>query len=152
MTAEELLRRYAAGERDFTGVDLSESKLSFANLRNIILKDAYLGYVVMDDTDLSFADLSGANMEGISLGESILQGANLTGAILIDAVFGQTFLGDANLSYADLTGANLSESSFDNVNLSHADLTAATGFYIEMFKDAIFDETVMPDGSIRSSE
>ncbi|MEM9273650.1 MAG: pentapeptide repeat-containing protein [Cyanobacteria bacterium P01_F01_bin.143] len=151
MTAKELLRRYAAGERDFTGVDLSEARLSFANLRNIILKDAYLGYVVMDDADLSFADLSGANMEGISLGESILQGANLTGAILIDAVFGQTYFGDANLSYADLTGADLTESTFFNVNLSHADLTAATGFYIGRFEGAIFDETIMPDGSIRSS-
>ena len=152
MTAEELLRRYAAGERDFTGVDLSEARLSFKNLSNIILRDAYLGYAIMDDTNLSHADLSGANMEGISLGEACLKGANLTGAILIDAVFGQTYFRDANLSYVDLTGADLSESSFNNANLSHADLTAASEFYIERFKGAIFHETVMPDGSIKSSQ
>lgn len=75
----------------------------------------------------------------------------MTGAILIDAIFFQTYFRDANLSYVDLTRAELSESSFKNANLSHADLTVASEFYIERFKIAIFNETVMPDGSVRTA-
>ncbi|PSB05673.1 hypothetical protein C7B62_24665 [Pleurocapsa sp. CCALA 161] len=142
MNKEELLRRYAAGERDFTGVDLSEVKLI----------DADLSFTIMDRAYLMFADLSGANMEGVRLEEAVLREANLTGAILIDAIFFQTYFGNANLSYVDLTGADLSESSFDNANLSHADLTAVSEFYVESFEGAIFDETVMPDGSIRTDD
>jgi uncharacterized protein YjbI with pentapeptide repeats len=37
MTAEELLERYAAGERDFSGVDLSGVDLSGVDLNQIIL-------------------------------------------------------------------------------------------------------------------
>ena len=32
MTVEELFRRYAAGERDFAGIDLSGANLNFATL------------------------------------------------------------------------------------------------------------------------
>ena len=90
-------------------------------------------------------------MEVIRLDEAYLEGTNLTGAILIDARLIETYLGDANLSYVDLTGADLTETYFKNANLSHADLTSVEGFSLARFQGAIFDETVMPDGSIRSS-
>ena len=56
MNPKELLRRYTAGERDFTGVDLSEAQLIDVDLRNIILKDADLSFAVMDLSRLMFAD------------------------------------------------------------------------------------------------
>jgi hypothetical protein len=37
MTAEELLQRYAAGERDFSGVNLGEIHLSYRDIQGINL-------------------------------------------------------------------------------------------------------------------
>ena len=42
MTREELLERYAAGERDFSGVDLSRAELGGANLSGIVLSNSNL--------------------------------------------------------------------------------------------------------------
>ena len=42
MDAEELLKRYAAGERDFTEVDLSSADLAEAILIDIIMKNSHL--------------------------------------------------------------------------------------------------------------
>ena len=61
MDGEELFRRYAAGERDFSGVDLSGANLSRVELRDINLSGANLSRV-----DLSWANLSGANLSGVS--------------------------------------------------------------------------------------
>ncbi|GGA35792.1 pentapeptide repeat-containing protein [Okeania sp. KiyG1] len=42
MDAEELLKRYADGERDFSGIKLTRSKLRGANLKGINLSHATL--------------------------------------------------------------------------------------------------------------
>ena len=62
MDAEELLRRYAARERDFSGVRLRGVFLDRAQLREINLTRADLS-----GTDLSNADLGGANLRGAIL-------------------------------------------------------------------------------------
>ncbi len=59
MTAEELLERYAAGERDFSrvdlegadlrGVELPRITLIEANLRNADLSGAFFYYTIMPD-------------------------------------------------------------------------------------------------------
>ncbi len=46
MDAEELLSRYTAGERDFSGVDLSGADLEDADLSGINLNDADLSGVM----------------------------------------------------------------------------------------------------------
>jgi len=61
MTAAELLDKYANGERDFSGANLSGVDLYNANL---------IG-----------ANLSGANLSGADLYNANLIGANLSGAI-----------------------------------------------------------------------
>ena len=53
MTAKELLERYAAGERDFTGVDLSDEDLSLTNLNNINLSKATLDPIVLEGANLT---------------------------------------------------------------------------------------------------
>ncbi|MEH2158156.1 pentapeptide repeat-containing protein [Nostoc sp.] len=65
-------------------------------------------------------------------------------------VCGQTGFFDANLSHTNLRRAILTETSFDDANLSHADLRGASYFSINSCKGATFNETIMPDGSIRS--
>lgn len=95
--------------------------------------------------------MSYANLKGARLGEAALTGANLEGADLSNAVFGQTSLSKTNLSHANLRRAILTESSLKNANLSYADLRGASDFSIYACKSAIFHETIMPDGSIRSN-
>jgi hypothetical protein len=111
---------YAAGERDFSsidlvrtnlvGINLSETNLSRANLSETYLDYANLSNADLSDADLSDADLIGANLIGANLSSANLSNADLNGANL----------GGANLSNADLSGANLNK-----INLSGADLSGA---------------------------
>lgn len=57
MTAEELLERYAAGESDFSRVDLRKGRLSGSVLRDINLSGANLS-----DSDLSKSTLEEASL------------------------------------------------------------------------------------------
>jgi uncharacterized protein YjbI with pentapeptide repeats len=97
MSAEELINRYQAGERDF-----KEIKLVRAGLKGVDLSEADLSVADLAGADLSAANLSGANLSG-----AILKGANLTGADLTGADLSWADLGMANLTEADLTGANM---------------------------------------------
>jgi hypothetical protein len=93
MKAEELLRRYAAGERDFTGFNLRDVNLSGSN--------------PTEDIFIYDVDLSDINLSGSDLTNAILAGANLTGA---------------NFSNANLSGSDLAQCNLTNVNFSGANL------------------------------
>ena len=84
MKANELLERYANGERDFWRVNLRRANLRRANLRGV---------------DLCEADLVGANLRGADLTEADLREAKMVGADLREA----------DLTWAVLSGADLSE-------------------------------------------
>ena len=94
MNWEELITRYKAGERDFSGVDLREPE--FAGLDLTTVSPVYGGY---NRTP---------NMKNISL-----EGINLKGA----TIYG------ANLDYINLKGADLSEAFLRNTGFLHANLT-----------------------------
>jgi hypothetical protein len=142
--AEELLARYAAGERvfggatlfkaDLRGADLRGARLSGADLRganltgvnltgadlvSANLSRALLGVAWLRDADLRDADLGGANLGGANLGGANLRDANLGGANLFNA-----HLHDANLCGANLGGANLSKTHLRRADFSGADLSA----------------------------
>jgi uncharacterized protein YjbI with pentapeptide repeats len=85
---------------NFVKIDLSYSDLTKANLSN-----AYLSY----------AKLSYANLFDAKLSNARLPYANLSNAKLFDAKLSNAILPYANLPYADLSNANLS-----NANLSNA--------------------------------
>lgn len=95
---------------------------------------------LLDDINLSSADLTLANLSAAYLKAANLRGADLSGANLSDAWLLETNLGGANLfvanlsksflSHADLSGAyleraNLSGAFLRGANLSGADLSAA---------------------------
>ena len=119
MTANELLERYKAGQRDFRGlnlmgIDLSHSVLcganfSFCNLRNAWMKQANLRGANLRNTTISrgvlaYADLSGADLSHADLDTCAFFGANLTGANFHKALMGhQPCLSGANLTNVDFT-------------------------------------------------
>ncbi|MBW4494805.1 MAG: pentapeptide repeat-containing protein [Oscillatoria princeps RMCB-10] len=199
----DLLRRYSAGERDFSKVSVEtasgekrtwdQGQFKGLDLSGIILRKSSIRWikVFMDGVILRGADLT-----DVDLGESNFEGADLSNAILRGTRFFQSVFNGANLSRADLTGAALVESGFFGANLSGAnlnnarissmgfvctDLTEATfkgarlaSVWFEeakllrtdflgaefspetfrgsgvRFRDCHFEETLMPDGSVRS--
>lgn len=87
------------------------------------------------DTNLAFADLSGADLSGwiefnVDLRNANLSGVDLSGAILIqarlsDADLSESDLRGADLSMADLSSANLFRARLNGANLIEADLSGA---------------------------
>lgn len=120
MEVEELLKRYAAGERDFTGVNLCEVNLSRVNLSGCNLSHANLSIA-----NLSGANLSGANLTGTKLNVTRLSGANLSKAKLNSAILNVANLVRANLSEAELIQASLIRAELIRAELSRANLIEA---------------------------
>jgi hypothetical protein len=75
--------------------------------------------------NLSWADLSGANLIRANLSGANLSGANLIRANLSEADLIRANLSEANLSEADLIRANLSGANLSGANLSGANLIRA---------------------------
>lgn len=115
MKAEDVLKRYAAGERTFAGINLNEANLSGADLSQADLGGA----------DLSVANLSGANLSETNLRRAKLNVAKLNGANLSKANLSEAILNVANLTLADLTRAELSQASLVRAELTRADLSNA---------------------------
>ena len=130
---EELLRRYAVGDRYFINANLRCAQLSNICLENIDLSYAKLSLANLSGTNLSKANLTlaemrSANLSGSNLHNSQLVRANLAGANLADAN-----LRGADLSYADLSNACLIGANLIGVNLSKVDLrkTCLDGAIVE---------------------
>mgnify|MGYP006449144981 CR=1 FL=1 len=90
MDRDELLRRYAAGERDFSGVDLSgadlmEVALEDINLENAILREAKFCWSRLDGAIFRNADLENAVFKLASLRNTDFRGANLRNCLIVEA-------------------------------------------------------------------
>ncbi len=145
---EELLERYAAGERDFSHTQpWGDNELRGANLEGIILVHADLA-----ENDLSGANLTRANLSGAGLEQALFDGANLTRANLCGAFLDQAQFIGANLTEACLIKAwKIEFANFCQANLTNATLRNAHNEREPfILRDAIFYNTVMPDGSIRN--
>lgn len=115
---ETLLKRYAAGEREFAGIDLCETNLSGINLSG-----ANLSRATFSVTNLSGANLCGANLSGAKLNVARLSGANLSRANLSGAILNVANLVRADLRGADLTNAAAIRSEMVRVDMREADLS-----------------------------
>lgn len=134
MNKDELLRRYAAGERNFSGVVLRDADLSGANLERVIF----------DGADLSNTNLVDANLDSADLSNADLTNANLSGANLYcSKMYG------ANFTNANLSNANLTSIIFDGANLTFAHMTNAENL-TGSGRNAIYYNTIMPDGTIET--
>lgn len=115
MKVTEILRKYAAGVRDFSAANLAEMNLS----------EAYLSGADLTEADLSVANLSGANLSGTKLCRAKLNVARLRRANLCKANLTQAHLNAANLIEADLRRAKLFQTSLVRAELIKANLNGA---------------------------
>lgn len=135
--AGELLKRYAAGGRNFQNADLRGIQLAGANLRgaNLIsakLNNANLSNAKLDSAKLVIADLSNADLSNASLRKAKLMGAVLRYANLSGADLSRADLSDADLRNAKLVGANLLGANLNATDLTNADLTGANITGVEL--------------------
>ncbi|MBN3873856.1 pentapeptide repeat-containing protein [Nostoc sp. JL33] len=162
ITAEELLARYADGERDFRGIELIQSEgvpldssidLEGAILRDINLRGAYLRQADLCRADLTGADLFGVSLEGAWLKRAIVRDANLYSANLswcdlTEADLGGTNLAQMNASSAVFCGANISSFEFAIlIKTNFRDAYIAPNI-IWSYGNFVY-QTTMPDGTIK---
>jgi BTB/POZ domain-containing protein KCTD9 len=133
MKAEEFLKLYKDGQRDFPGADLSEMDLTCEDLSGINLAGATLRKTTLCETNLANAnfqnadlrdveiiaetrgsniDFSSANFEGTGMYEGIIEKANFSRANFKDASFAQYLMNECDFSGTDFTNAWLSETQF----------------------------------------
>ncbi|MBW4576106.1 MAG: pentapeptide repeat-containing protein [Aphanothece sp. CMT-3BRIN-NPC111] len=150
--AGELLKRYAAGGRNFQSGDLRGIQLAGADLRDANLINTQLGHAdlrnaQLDGAKLAIADLSNTLLNGASLRKAKLMGAifrdaDLSGADLSRADLSDADLRNAQLVKANLVGANLSAADLRGANLRNANLTSAE------LSDVNLMGATMPDGKL----
>ena len=144
ITAEELLERYADGERNFAGIELIQSDgvpldssidLEGAVLRDINLRGAYLRQADLRRSDLTGADLFGVSLESAWLNRAIVRDANLH---------------SAHLTWCDLTEADLMGTDLNHMNASNAVFCKANigGFSYAILAHADFQDAYAPESII----
>lgn len=167
ITVEELLNKYAAGERDFTKIDIIWSpdnellngiNLSRADLRNSDLRsfphcnncnfiEANLSGLDLTGLHFNGANLSRADLSGADLWRAELEGANLTDANLSRVNLQDIKLWNADFTRANLSGAKLIDAWLDGATLTETNFKDATDV---IFENVFFENTIMPDGTIRN--
>jgi hypothetical protein len=141
ISVDELVRRYALGDRNFEnialiGANLQETKLqeinlTGSNLQGAILININLQQAILDRINLSDASLMGANLNGASLIEANLDRANLANAHLNEAslvgasLLDGTYLRGASLIGSLLNNAQLNDAIFSKANLQKTHLNGA---------------------------
>ena len=141
LSVDDLLRRYAAGERHFINANLMCASLNKLNLSEVNLSCAKLSWANLNGINLSRADLTAAN-----LSEANLSRANLNGTHLV-----RTNLTKANLSLADLRGANLSQANLREANLSGSDLRQANLSLADL-RGANLNETNLSGANLKGAK
>ncbi|MBD2360557.1 pentapeptide repeat-containing protein [Anabaena minutissima FACHB-250] len=137
MNVEELLKQYADGVINFSGVDLSEAnlsgiKLSGANFSQANLSVANLSGANLSEANLSHAKLNVARLSGVNLTSAILNHSCLNVANLIRADLSRAQLRGASLVRAELIRAELSRADLFEANLNGADLREATLRHVDL--------------------
>ena len=166
----EILELYATGVRDFTGYRLyivdeinrvsMTPDLSGVNFSGLSLNESYVTGINLSGANLSGTrleaahlirgNLSGANLSGASLFQAELSGVNLTGAVLENVNLRSAEISGCDLTNVSLVGADVERALINGCNLTNANLTGVNIENTLNFCSNVFQNTTMPDGSIRS--
>ncbi|MEH2283733.1 MAG: pentapeptide repeat-containing protein [Nostoc sp.] len=120
----ELNRRFHTGDTEFSNKFFTPNTSTEELLKRIAAGEKEFADICLDDPNLSGINLAGANLTGAKLLSVNLSGANLEGANLSYA-----FLDGANLSGANLECANVAEASILGANLENANLRGTIGSF-----------------------
>ena len=150
-TKEQLYSTASYKNKDLSGVILTYNDLTGWDFSSQNLTSADFFYANLTDVDFR-----GANLTNVGLLAATFTNVNFTNANLTNANIGYLStpdLSNVNFTDANLTGADLSDSdltgaTFEGANLTNANFQRATNFTIP--QNAIFNYTVMPDGTIRT--
>ena len=115
MTAEELLRRYAAGERDFVGIKLKNIDLRSIDLSGSNFTNARITNVIFNGVNLSKAILIGTQIDSTNFILNTIEGANLSQSDM----FG-VFIEKTNLKRCKIEGSSFIECTFEKVDMEEA--------------------------------
>ncbi|MGY4399279.1 pentapeptide repeat-containing protein [Bradyrhizobium sp. USDA 3315] len=110
---------------DLSNADLSQMDLRGATLGYADLSGADLREANLSEASLSVSDLRGADLRWANLSNAHARKVDLRGARLQEANVQKAYLGKANLSDAELSKANLSDAYFGEGNFSRANLSEA---------------------------
>lgn len=91
-----ILKKYAAGERNFREIDLSQCDLRSINLKGADLSYADLSEAILNNANLRGTDLSYANLSSANLTQADLRGTSLFGVDLRDAILKEVRLAGAD--------------------------------------------------------
>jgi uncharacterized protein YjbI with pentapeptide repeats len=150
MTAEDFLKLYREGQRDFPGADLSgmsfdcedlsDINLAGANLRGTKLCENNLANANFQNADLRGVkisaecrghniDFSDTNFEATGMYEGIIEKANFSRANFRNASFAQFLMTGCNFNAADFSNSWISETDFSgssfigaNFHKAHVDV------------------------------
>ncbi len=126
ITADEFLRRYADGERDFFGIKLTKADLSRVNWDDPNSVGQTITGANFSEEDLSSTDFRANDMRACAFSASKLVGCQFDGANLTQAFFRDADLSNASFIGAKLLGADLSEANVTGADFTGADLTDAS--------------------------
>ena len=142
-TSTDLKNWQQLGQVQVGGIDSDPKTITKA----IPPTDGIRYFRVRAQVNLSKATLTKHNLVGADL-----RGANLAGANLTNADLALANLNGANLTGANLTGANLAEATLGNVDFTNANLTGATIGPWFNFPETVYQNTAMPDASVRTHD
>ena len=145
---EELLKKYAGTEKDFTG--RRRGGLRDQSIKGGIYREADFSRRYFDCGSFIEVDLSFANFRGVQMYESSFENCFMESANFTSAKFGQTGFFEVDLTRAIFKNAILGEAGFCDANLSYVDFSGAKRFNEVRFDNVVFYETIMPNGSIRT--
>lgn len=163
---------------DLSDIILRNSSIEWISryMGGVILRGADFTNVNLSESDFTQADLSNARMRGVRIFQSVFERTNLSGADLAGSWFGESDFYYANLSRVNLRNARIHDMcfvctdlteaifkrarlksvSFESAELIRTDFREAK-FWSEnerifgvKFRNCRFEETLMPDGSMRS--
>jgi len=130
ITVEELLGRYAAGERDFQNIILEYADLSGVELQNIDLTGAQFNYVNLSNISLNRCKLLSAQLCYCNFRDAKISSCNLE----------STSFFDCYLRELSTSSCNLTSTRFIRVSLQGAKLDG----YCE--EPCEFWDVIRPDG------
>lgn len=119
ITREELLARYAAGERDFSGLNLSRIKPDFSDFKECFA----------DSYGLNCCNFQGANFSYVNFTNTFLMYCDFRDTICFRANFTDCVFSGTNFSGADLREANLNASEGIGVIFENVDFRGAEGHF-----------------------